>query len=483
MAMSYVPTILQAAEPNTPDIDLCLSAQHLRKLNLTPGTLTVQFGSKTVQARVDGAERHGVTVIRPSLSGALHLPTGVPLLVRYQANQQRLVFGPYLGVLVSGYNAQSPANPFGPLTPFFNELSDTFRRGGGIVCAIRVKDVNWAAGTVRGLMRQRGTWRLTTLPLPQCIYNRLVSRQAERSETVSDWIEQCKKHQIPFFNQRFLNKWHVHTALEQEPEAAPHLPKTVRYLGQQDVKSMLSQHPILYAKPTNGSMGRGIFRIRRRGDAYQITSVNNGSKQFNSISSLHQYLQKRTKGTAYLLQQGLPLIGLNQRPTDFRVLVQKNRQGEWAVTSMVARAGQNRIVSNIARGGSMLSPKQALRICGPWRGSIRPSVQTLGSVALKLSRLLEQAMAGDYAEFGIDLGVDVQGRVWLLEVNSKPSKQANTIPLPDGAEAPPQRTRPSVKRLHDYATYVSGFPYLPPSVRKQANRKKKVKQVKKKSRR
>jgi hypothetical protein len=483
--MSYVPTIVQAVDLNDAEIDLYLSQQRMRKLNLTPCTLTIQFGSHTVTARVSGMDQTGPTFIRPSLARALHLPTGYPLLVRYEAIQQRLVFGPYMGILVSTYNAQFPENPFGPLTPFFNEVADTCRQRGGIVCVFRLKDVHWESRTLRGLIRQNGAWRLTTLPLPQCIYNRLISRQTERSDAVGAWIQRCKDLKIPFFNERFLNKWHVHSALEKEAEAAPYLPKTVRYLGHQDLNGMLSEYPILYAKPTNGSMGRGIYRVRRLGDTYQITSVDNGTKRFNSISGLNQYLQKQTRGGSYLLQQGLHLIGLNQRPTDFRVLVQKNRQGEWAVTSMVARVGQNRIVSNVARGGTMMTPVQAMKVCGPWMSSIRPSVQTLRSVALKLSHLLEQSLAGHYAELGIDLGVDVQGRIWLLEVNSKPSKQANTVPVAAGTEPPLKRIRPSVLRLHDYATHLGGYPYIPkPKHNKITGKiKGKGKPVKKKSRR
>ncbi|MFY0542903.1 YheC/YheD family protein [Brevibacillus sp. H7] len=483
--MSYVPTIVQAVEPNEAEIDLYLSQQHMRKLNLTPCTLTVQFGSQTVQARVSGMERTGPAFIRPSLARALFLPTGYPLLVRYQANQQCLVFGPYLGILVSSYNAQFPSSPFGLLTAFYNEVADTYRQRGGIVCAFRLKDVNWETRTLRGLVRRNGAWRLVTLPLPQCIYNRLTSRQTEKSDNVGAWIQRCKDLQIPFFNERFLNKWHVHTALAKEAQAASYLPKTVRYLGLHELQSMLSEFRTLYVKPTNGSMGRGIYRIRRSAEGYLVTNAGAGTRLFGSLGSLHQFLNKRTKSTSYLLQQALPLIGISQRPADFRVLVQKNRQGEWAVTSMVARVGQNRIVSNIARGGSMMSPVQALNVCGPWMSSIRPSAQTLRSVALKLSHLLEQSLAGQYAELGIDLGVDVQGRIWLLEVNSKPSKQVNTVPGAAGTESPLKRIRPSVLRLHDYATHVSGYPYTPKPKHSRiiGKNKRKGKPAKKKSRR
>ncbi|WP_289137468.1 YheC/YheD family protein [uncultured Brevibacillus sp.] len=455
--MSYVPTIVVAYEPKS-EVDLYLPQAQMRKLNLQASTLDIQFGSKTICARVGSMERSGNTLIRPSLAQSLHLPTGVPLLLRYSSDQQKLVFGPYVGILVSTYNNQYPQSPFGPLSPFFNEVADINRKRGGIICAFRLQDVNWDAGIVRGLVRKGGIWRQRVLPLPQCIYNRLVSRQRERSEQMSAWVQRCKDANIPFFNERFLNKWHVHAALENQEAAAPHLPSMVRYLGQEDLRQMLSQYRTVYAKPANGSMGRGIIRLRRTTEGYSLARPGGMNQSFSSIQGLHNSLSKRTKGKPYLLQQGLPLIGINGRPTDFRVLVQKNRSGEWSVTSMVARLGQNHIVSNISRGGSMLTPIQALRVCGPWASGVKPSPQTLREVALKLSMLLEEGLPGHYAEFGVDLGVDVHGQVWLLEVNSKPSKTANTIPLPEGVEEPPRRARPSVVRMLEYASYISGYP-------------------------
>ncbi|MDF2681252.1 MAG: hypothetical protein K0R47_2442 [Brevibacillus sp.] len=455
--MSYVPTIVQAYEPKS-EVDLYLPQAHMRKWNLFTTALTVQFGNKQVRARVSGIDRNGSTLIRPSIAQSLHLPTGIPLLASYQANQQSLVFGPYVGILVSTYNSQFPQSPFGPLTSFFNESADICRKRGGIICAFRLQDVNWEAGIVRGLVRKGGVWRQKVLPLPQCIYNRLVSRQRERSEQMTNWVQRCKDANIPFFNEQFLNKWHVHAALENQEAAEVYLPKMVRYHSQDDLKNMFATHRMVYAKPANGSMGRGIIRLRRTDQGYQLARPGGLNKTFSSIQGLHQYLSKQTKNKPYLLQQGLVLIGIQNRPTDFRVLVQKDRKGEWAVTSMVARLGQNRIVSNISRGGSMLPPLQALRLCGPWASTSRPTPQTLRAVALKLSVLLEEALPGHYAEFGVDLGIDVRGHVWLLEVNSKPSKSANTVPLPEGVEEPPRRARPSVVRMLEYAAYVSGFP-------------------------
>lgn len=468
--MSYLPTVVYPHEPKS-GVDLYLPQRYMRKWSLTPSTISVQFGSSIVHARVSGSERTSQTLVSRNLAQSLHLPVGMPLFARYQPSQQTLVFGPYLGILVSGYNAKNSFSPFGPTTSFFNEVADIYRKRGGVISVFRPQDVDWEARTVRGLIRRGGAWRKTVLSLPQCVYNRVVSRQWERSEAMTTWVQRCKDASIPFFNENFLNKWHVHSALEKQESAIPYLPRMVSYQGEEQLQEMFSHFHTVYFKPANGSMGRGIVRLRRTQSGYQAVSPGGINKHFSNLAGLHRYLHKLRHGKSYLLQQGLRLIGVNGRPTDFRVLVQKNNTGQWAVTSMIARLGQNRIVSNVSRGGSMVSALRALHICGPWHGGARPTPQKLKNVALKLADLLEKALPGHYAELGVDLGVDVNGRIWLLEVNSKPSKTTSARPLPEGVEEPPKRARPSVLRMYDYVSHLCGFPRKSKSNSKRSGKK------------
>jgi hypothetical protein len=431
------------------------------KIPLT--ALTTQFGSMQVKGQVKEFDRTTTTVIRPEFARSLRLPTGIPLQLRYDANQQCLVFGPFIGILVSRYTLDQ-RNPYGTFTPFLNEIADICQQRGGIAIAFRLHDVNWETETVRGMIRRNGLWHAVTLPLPQCIYNRLGNRKSDKSDEVHKWILRCKERQIPVFNEHFLNKWHVHQALQQQPDAMPYLPKTILYHAHQDLLEMFGSYASVYAKPTNGSMGKGIYLIRAAANGYKLTRptvTGTATRMFRDLMSLHRYLQKETKGKKYLLQQGLSLIGLGGKPADFRVLVQKDKRGEWSVSSLVARLGQNKVVSNIARGGSMISPARALHICGP-KLSGPTSVHSLKQVALRLARQLEESIQGHYAEFGIDLGVDTRGRIWLLEVNSKPSKATSSVQQQRNEAGEPiisRRPRPSVVRMLDYAAYLCGFPH------------------------
>lgn len=123
----------------------------------------------------------------------------------------------------------------------------------------------------------------------------------------------------------------------------------------------------------------------------------------------------------------------------------------------------------------MLPAQQALQLCGPWNTAQRPTEAVLKHVALQVARMLENGLEGHYAEFGIDLGVDTNGHIWLLEVNSKPSKSTTASKI---SPASPNRPRPSVIRMLDYAAYLSGYPIVKTVHTKMSTGKKHVQKIK-----
>src|SRR5690606_256610 len=79
------------------------------------------------------------------------------------------------------------------------------------------------------------------------------------------------------------------------------------------------------------------------------------------LKQCYASISGKLKAQKHQIQQGLQLITVQGRPLDFRALVQRNQQGQWSLTSIVARmAGTQHFVSNIARGGTLSQVKPAL---------------------------------------------------------------------------------------------------------------------------
>lgn len=78
-------------------------------------------------------------------------------------------------------------------------------------------------------------------------------------------------------------------------------------------------------------------------------------------------------------------------------------------------------------------------------------LEELKILAIKIANLLNKNTDGYLGELGIDIGMDKQGHLWIIEVNSKPSKKL---------EEHIEKTRPSTKALLEYFITLSFSPCL-----------------------
>jgi hypothetical protein len=255
------------------------------------------------------------------------------------------------------------------------------------------------------------------------------------------------------FNEKYLNKTEVFQALKKEQGIVELLPESYHFKTYSMLKSMMARHSSIFLKPITGSLGKGIIRITKTADKSYQCSFNtlNGvrMKKFSNLVLLFSSISGILKYQSFQIQQGLKLIEVNGRPVDFRVLVQRNELGEWSLTSIVARtAGPYNFVSNLARGGSLSKVQDVVG-----KSNLNPSSKStlsskLGLASLKIAKGIEMQMPGHFAELGIDLAVDAHGKIWLIEVNSKPSKDDNT-PLNEN------KIRPSVIKVVRYAQFLA----------------------------
>ncbi|WCN37261.1 YheC/YheD family protein [Aneurinibacillus uraniidurans] len=405
------------------------------RMTLAPGTTSLTF--------------------KESAAHPLHLSFGTAKLgLRFEPDEKRFVIGPLVGVLIAGMSP-GPEGPFGNITDFCREVSQTCRARGGIGFVYTLSQVSAETNKLEGWMYRDGRWVKQVFPLPYCSYNRIGSRRVERKEETQTRLHLLKQKGGLFFNEQFLDKWMIHQKLAENPDASRLLPHTTIYNGASSLQAMLTRHSYVYMKPSSGSLGRGIIRITQQNGEYicQYETINGAAtRRFRTFAALHQMLKPRLTGRLYLVQQGLHLIRSHGGLVDFRALVQKDRTGKWAITSIVGRTGTRQsIVSNVARGGTMLPLTRAL-VASTLPTSMQVAVAgTIRRQALAVARLFEQSIGGHYAELGIDIAVERTGRVWLLEVNSKPSKTN------DAVASPTRSPRPSVTRIVDYCFYRNGF--------------------------
>lgn len=446
---------------------LHLGSVWIKKWGLsTASPLILRFGSLEREMRLVENGKGSLFRIHPRLAAELGIHAGAELCLRHPGGRV-LSLGPLLGVLLTRIGDGSN-NPFGAISSFCRELTMAGEKHGVLVYFFSAGRLPGKTGRIQGWTYHNG-WRQRMFPLPDVVYNRLTSRVVENRPEVQRFLQQFKKRpEGGLFNERYVNKAEVFEALRRDETLKGHLPESYTYKSKVQLRSMLERHGSVFLKPNLGSLGKGIVRIRKGGDGTYLCHAAGSTGAIREIRYPNQVrmmegVALRVKGRPYLLQEGLDLISVGGCPLDFRALVQRDDTGEWKVTSIVGRiAARHTFVSNLARGGRLSTVPDAIaqsNLAAALRGEVKGK---LDRAALALAKGLEQQLTdAHFAEFGIDLAVDTRGRVMLLEVNSKPSKE-NNAPLgaENGAvsgEDGPVKIRPSVRRAVQYARFMAKF--------------------------
>ncbi|MBA4495252.1 YheC/YheD family protein [Paenactinomyces guangxiensis] len=436
------------------NVNMVMSRSLAQKLEIKTQPFWVTYGSAAESGMIALSPIHS-NLIRMSsrLASQLRMTNQSLINAQFDPHYLRLRFGPLFGILINAHPQEKHEQAFGAISKFLDECAATGQTRGVRVAVFPPEHVRIESKSIQGWIREKGKWVRAPLPLPDVIYNRITSRKVEQQQSLQKKLEYLRtRYRIPIFNEKFLNKYQVHQILIKDDRIRSMLPETVPFHVNR-LKEMFQRYPVLYLKPNNGSLGSGIIRvIKGAGNWVYQSATPNGTltRSTKTLAEMAKLLSRRIGRQTYLIQQGLNLVTFENRQVDFRVLAQKNEQGKWQVTSSVGRiANDQHIVSNLARGGTI---RKAADVLADLRHvANKPTITELRRIALEISNAFERLAEGHFAELGIDLALDKNGKVWLIEINSKPSKTDDTVTNPT------LTTRPSVNRLIDYICFLAGL--------------------------
>ncbi|WP_243385858.1 YheC/YheD family protein [Bacillus kexueae] len=272
-------------------------------------------------------------------------------------------------------------------------------------------------------------WEKTTLPLPDIIYDRC--HYAKPNSKQKQRVQQLKQAtNIPFLQYGLPNKWTIYERL-QTSGVKRYLPTTEFVDDVNLVFSFLQKWKKIIVKPVFGSTGRGIMTFKssssERYVLQYVTKSNETKEKIVTKPIATTLLKALLKKSPYLIQPLLSLRTEDHRPFDLRLLLQKDRNGQWTIRSKAIRLGQQfAYVSNIAKGGRFLPFNERTLTWDP--------SEQVDDLLQKLLPAMETRFHTLF-ELGIDVGVDLQNkRIWLLDVNSKPGYKIIFHLAPERAE-------------------------------------------------
>lgn len=288
------------------------------------------------------------------------------------------------------------------------------------------QDVHFSEKRIKGYFPTEKGWKSAWYGWPDIVIDRYRYYPVPKHHL---YLPFRKQNWFRYANSRFSNKFRVHQVLEQDPALVRWLPETLPY-SRDTLSVMLKQHGIVYLKPTNGTGGRSILRVEKQQDGYLLhgrtKQQGRSSERLSTLSALckrMEYWMEHEKNgrEQFFLQQGLQLALVPERTVDARLLVQKDGSGLWKLTGMGFRIGpRSSSTSNLHGGGKALPAASFLTERFGLDEAMR-IIEECKELAIQMVTRIEQQY-GPMMEFGFDLGIDVKGRVWMIEINPKPGR-------------------------------------------------------------
>lgn len=219
------------------------------------------------------------------------------------------------------------------------------------------------------------------------------------------------------------SKWNKYLIMAKDTALRPYLPQTEK-LGKTTLKSLLERFPMVYVKPNLGGGGRGVMRITSRSNGTYLLQSGKGKKLCFHLPHLTRTLAKQIRPkTPYLVQQGIDMIQLDDRPIDFRILLLR-QDGSWSYMGTMGKlAAKNRHITNHSNGGTAIQFEEACGKAGGWDSKqIDKLAKELKTLGLQSARVLNKHYPL-LSQLGLDIAIDRKQRIWVLEANSKPQYQ------------------------------------------------------------
>ncbi|MFC5528561.1 YheC/YheD family protein [Cohnella yongneupensis] len=218
-------------------------------------------------------------------------------------------------------------------------------------------------------------------------------------------------------NRQLASKWLKTNVMSANPYIARHIPSS-RLFNAANLRGMLSSYGMVVIKPIRGGGGLGVMKISKHGGGRYSCTYMSRTVTRSSFGGIMSEINRRRGRRSYLIQRGIRLATIAGRPIDYRVKYVKEN-GTWTYRSMVGRlARRGLFVTNLCRGGVQMTAAQGIRLSLSSRlvGRKKSEMRHLTKAS---TELLERRFPG-IGQLGYDYGIDRNGHIWILEVNTRP---------------------------------------------------------------
>lgn len=393
------------------------------------GEYRIKAGMKELSSHIRVLYTHKknyVFYISERILKVLLLPEKSRLNIKVE--DDTLILGPLIGVFIG----QSKVTHLikGGWDSIYWQFQNWTAECGGLLYFFTLPDIDWDQLKVTAYYwNQEKVWTKCLYPLPEVIYDRCFGQGGtEKSYALRKAIAN-KELALKVFNQTpKITKKETYQHLINYPETKAHLPFFSPYTPE-NFRQLMDECQSIYIKPNNLYKGKGVMRVTKKEQNFEIefrreqTNEIIFCKDFNSLAD--QLTSMLLENYEYVLQAEIQLATFLGNRFDVRVMLQKREPSLWEVSAVNARMSPvGSVITSPRSGGHALRIDEVLATSFP--GSENKILEQIKSFSKVVGFKMEEKY-GFLGELGIDLGIDVNGKVWLIEVNGRPLKVSFTV--------------------------------------------------------
>ncbi|WP_077211702.1 YheC/YheD family protein [Bacillus dakarensis] len=343
----------------------------------------------------------------------------IPLECVYQLRftNETCIVGPSIGLLLGEKNFQYHLKYMEKFTDRFGD----YEKFGGLVIAFSPRSVDWEEKIAYGMVYdpQQKKWKYGSAPIPAVLYRRNFHQN-----------ESHIRQLIKLTGNQLFNSYHFKKSdlfeLQEVPRIHKHIPKTYFLKSNiEDLIRFLKEEGKVILKPASLSRGRGILILEETKNheyiLYDYQQKDHVVHYLYEPEQIYKLLESlNVFEMDYIFQTYIPLLRINGRPFDIRVVMQKANRTTWNCSGIECRvAGENEVITNIARGGEAITLEEAIS-----RSHLNLPYYEIRKHILKIChKFCKKVEKKDqhFGEFGLDIALDQEGYPWILEANIFPS--------------------------------------------------------------
>ncbi len=392
-------------------------------LALSENKINIHFGRKNAKAKVKSYDdqktgngySHGNPVqvkITSGLQNKLLIPDS--LKYQFKVNKDNLIIGPVIAYLLSNYS-YIPAY----IKRYYKDRFELGKYFGGLIFAFSPDSIDYTEECIRGLYynKKNSEWEKGRLPIPSFIYQRSFSAVPQK---VTDKLRNLTTDNL--YNSYRFSKLELYKLLSKNHSFKQFLPRTEEIKDFGQVINFTEDEKKVILKPVNSSCGRGIFVIEKTAEnIYKFSGYNKKNSLTSTKKELQEILKKHyIYAKKYIIQDFLNLKQIDGAVFDVRVVLQKTTEKNWICTGTeVRKARKGQYLTNIARGGTALTLAETLQKITPSSEKAAEIKENILALAHKSCSIIDSSEE-NYFEFGIDIALDKNNKLWFLEANVLP---------------------------------------------------------------